>query len=103
MHNAFSVMECPNLLGSAAVWQQQLENIEIWVKGSKMESLVETEDAVFRILCGSYIFNLGNLYAADFYSGNIKKINSRINRAGTLLGSISLQQGLSRTQGKHTH
>ena len=68
-----------------------------------MESLVETEDAVFRILCGSYIFNLGNLYAADFYSGNIKKINSRINRAGTLLGSISLQQGLSRTQGKHTH
>ena len=37
-----------------------------------MESLVETEDAVFRILCGSYICNLGNLYAADFYSGNIK-------------------------------
>ena len=37
-----------------------------------MESLVETEDAVFRILCGSHIFNLGNLYAADFYSGNIK-------------------------------
>ena len=28
-------------VGSTAVRQQQLENIEIWVKGSKMESLDE--------------------------------------------------------------
>ena len=63
-------------VGSTAVRQQQLENIEIWVKGSKMESLDENEEAVFRILCGSYIFNLGNLYEADFYSGNTEKINS---------------------------
>ena len=55
-------------VGSTAVRQQQLENIEIWVKGSKMGSLDETEEAVFRILCGSYIYNLGNLYEADFYS-----------------------------------
>ena len=48
-------------VGSTAVRQQQLENIEIWVKGSKMENLDETEEAIFRILCGSYIFNLGNL------------------------------------------
>ena len=40
-------------VGSTAVRQQQLENIEIWVKGSKMENLDETEEAVFRILCGS--------------------------------------------------
>ena len=73
-------------VGSTAVRQQQLENIEIWVKGSKMESLDETEEAVFRILCGSYIFNLGNLYEADFYSGNTEKINSRIYQAGTLWG-----------------
>ena len=37
-------------VGSTAVRQQQLENIEIWVKGSKMENLDETEEAVFRIL-----------------------------------------------------
>ena len=51
-----------------------------------MESLDDTEEAVFRILCGSYIFNLGNLYEADFYSGNTEKINSRIYQAGTLWG-----------------
>ena len=77
------------------VRQQQLENIEIWVKGSKMESLDETEEAVFRILCGSYIFNLGNLYEADFYSGNMKKLT--LAYIIEPLGSISLQQGLSRT------
>ena len=71
-------------VGSTAVRQQQLENIEIWVKGSKMENLDETEEAIFRILCGSYIFNLGNLYEADFYSRNTEKINSRVYQAETV-------------------
>ena len=73
-------------VGSTAVRQQQLENIEIWVKGSKMGSLDETEEAVFRILCGSYIYNLGNLYEADFYSGNTEKIGSRIYQAEAVWG-----------------
>ena len=51
-----------------------------------MENLDETEEAVFRILCASYIYNLGNLYEADFYSGNTEKINSRIYQAETVWG-----------------
>ena len=51
-----------------------------------MGSLDETEEAVFRILCGSYIYNLGNLYEADFYSGNTEKIGSRIYQAETVWG-----------------
>ena len=61
-----------------------------------MKNLDETEEAVFRILCGSYIFNLGNLHEADFYSRNTEKINSRVYQAESL-GSVSLQQGLSWT------
>ena len=67
-----------------------------------MENLDETEEAVFRILCGSYIFNLGNLYEADFYSGNTEKINFSHIPGWDGLGPISLQQVYPELR-KHTH
>ena len=51
-----------------------IANIDVSQAGQKMEILDEREEEIFSLLCENYMFNLTNLWEADYYSGNQEKL-----------------------------
>tara|TARA_Y100001958_G_scaffold148315_1_gene129855 strand:+ start:576 stop:854 length:279 start_codon:yes stop_codon:yes gene_type:complete len=52
-----------------------------------MEILDEREEEIFSLLCENYMFNLTNLWEADYYSGNQEKLISRLRAAEVIWGT----------------
>ena len=86
--NNLSRIEASNnaFVGSTSVRESIIANIEVWVKGRNMEVLNELDEEIFFQLCSSYMFNLGNLWEADYYSGNEEKLQARLQIAENTFG-----------------
>ena len=51
-----------------------------------MEVLDELDEEIFFQLCSSYMFNLGNIWEADYSSGNEEKLQARLYVAEVTFG-----------------
>ena len=74
-------------VGSTAVRESIIANIDVWQAGQKLEILDEREEEIFSLLCENYMFNLTNLWEADYYSGNQEKLISRLRAAEVIWGT----------------